>query len=123
MEANPKPETLVEWLDSRCPPFMAVALARTGRNGDWIKLADIAKVAGISERTAWRIFSNPSWAGNMKHASAFLAACRVDVFHMGRQREYMAETLQSKRPYNHIPVRYRKKFMRRMAELARLRNQ
>lgn len=112
-------KTLVEWLDERCPPFLAVALARTGRNGDWIRLAEIAKTAGISERTAWRIFSEPSWAKNMKHASAFLAACRIDPFHMHRQRQYMVETLGSERPYNHIPTRLRKKFMRRMAELSR----
>lgn len=119
MSRPEKIKTLVDWLDERCPPFLAIALARTGRNGDWIRLSDIAKKSGISSRTMWRVFGEVSWG---KHTifqiSAILEACRIDIFHMGRQHEYMAETLRSKKPYNHIPARYRKKFLRRMAKLA-----
>jgi hypothetical protein len=116
-------KTLIQWLDERCPPFLALALARKGTsmgNMQWITPYEIAAMTGISSRTIWRVFGEVSWEKhNIFQISKILEACRIDVFHMGRQREYMAETLRSENPYNHIPKRYRKQFMRRMANMAR----
>ena len=113
-------KTLIEWLDERCPPFLTLALARC-RNGKWISPSDIAKATGISPRTMWRIFNEVSWEKHsLDRISKILQAARIDIFHMGHQREYMVKTLDSVAPYNHIPRAYRKKFMRRMGHMARL---
>lgn len=119
-------KTLLQTLDKRCPPFLAIALARrkgrSAANMEWITPYEIASKTGISPRTIWRVFGSVSWEKHgIFEVSKILEACGIDVFHMGRHREYMARTLRSKKPYNHIPKRYRKQFMRRMGNMSRLR--
>lgn len=95
--------TLLQQLDA-LPPFTCYALARnSSKRRDRMRLDELAKTAGMSERTFIRIARKFSWAGvKVGDADAFARACGVDLLRQMKTRNYLRHSLGYKRPLAHL---------------------
>lgn len=95
--------SLLKQLD-KMAPFVVYALARSqSRRRQRPRLDDLARSAGMSERTFIRIARKFSW-GSVKVADvdAFARACGVDLLRQMKTRNYLRHSLTYKRPLAHL---------------------
>jgi hypothetical protein len=94
-------QSLTAKLD-KCPPFAVYAYAhrdhfkRPRRN-------DLAKKAGLPERTFSRITTKLTWARvKVADVDAFCKACDVDPLHPGEVFEFLQQSMSSEVPLAHL---------------------
>lgn len=100
------------------PPFLVFYLARRGW-GLGLKrppLPDLAKAAGMSERTFVRIGRRMSWADvKVRDADSFMKACNVDFFWPHKQTKYML-SMAPRGSFKHLSKQQQARFEVLLAE-------
>lgn len=102
-------QTWTEFFD-QVPPFFCFAVARdtTARRP---ALADIVKGSGLNKRTFQRIARRISWSGvKVSQVDKFCVACKVNHSRLSELKDYIAKTLNCKRPLKHLSPRQLKDF-------------
>jgi hypothetical protein len=86
----PESDTLLIHMD-KIPPNLCRVLARNGRLAKTNK--EISEASGLTLKRVGEISRLTTWAKvDVNHASAFAAACGVDLVNQGQVRKYLLRT-------------------------------
>jgi len=103
---------MLDYLD-KLPPFLCVALARTGTRRKTLR--EIATASGLNYRKVERISRRLTWASvRIADAAAFAKACGVDLICQSEAREYLARQRGQKNIFPHLSSAELAKFIATM---------